>query len=36
MDNFTIRQANINVHKDAWVEINLEYLAQNIQSIKKL
>ena len=31
-----IRQSNINIHKDAWVEINLEYLAQNIQAIKKL
>jgi hypothetical protein len=30
-----IRQSNINIHKDAWVEINLEYLAQNIQAIKK-
>ena len=30
-----VRQANINIHKDAWVEINLEYLAQNIQAIKK-
>ena len=30
-----VRQANINVHKDAWVEINLEYLAQNIKEIKK-
>ena len=30
-----IRQSNINIHKDAWVEINLEYLAQNILEIKK-
>lgn len=30
-----VRQANINIHKDAWVEINLEYLAQNIIEIKK-
>ena len=30
-----IRQANINIHKDAWVEINLDYLAQNIAEIKK-
>ena len=30
-----IRQSNINIHKDAWVEINLEYLAQNIQEIRK-
>ena len=31
-----IRQSNINIHKDAWVEINLEYLVQNIQAIKKI
>ena len=31
-----VRQSNINIHKDAWVEINLEYLAQNIQAIKKI
>ncbi len=30
-----IRQSNVNIHKDAWVEINLEYLAENIQEIKK-
>ena len=30
-----IRQSNINTHKDAWVEINLESLAQNIIEIKK-
>ena len=30
-----VRQANINIHKDAWVEINLDYLAQNIREIKK-
>lgn len=30
-----VRQANVNVHKDAWVEINLESLAQNIIEIKK-
>ena len=30
-----VRQSNINIHKDAWVEVNLEYLAQNIQAIKK-
>ncbi|MBE7703032.1 MAG: alanine racemase [Cyanobacteria bacterium SIG28] len=29
-----IRQSNINIHKDAWVEINLEHLAQNIVAIK--
>ena len=31
-----VRQSNINIHKDAWVEINLEYLAQNIIAIKKM
>jgi len=30
-----IRQSNINTHRDAWVEINLEALAQNIREIKK-
>jgi len=30
-----IRQSNINIHKDAWVEINLENLAHNIREIKK-
>ncbi len=30
-----VRQSNINTHKDAWVEINLESLAQNIINIKK-
>ena len=30
-----VRQANINIRKDAWVEINLESLAQNIIEIKK-
>ena len=30
-----VRQANINIHKDAWVEINLENLAHNIREIKK-
>lgn len=30
-----IRQSNVNTHKDAWVEINLEYLAENIIEIKK-
>ena len=31
-----VRQSNINIHKDAWVEINLEHLAQNIIAIKKM
>ena len=30
-----VRQANVNIHKDAWVEINLESLAGNIREIKK-
>lgn len=30
-----IRQSNINIHKDAWVEINLDALSQNIINIKK-
>lgn len=32
----TSRQTYINVHRDAWVEVNLEYLAQNVKQIKKL
>lgn len=32
----TSRQSYINVHRDSWVEINLEYLAQNVKEIKKL
>lgn len=31
-----IRQSNINIHKDAWVEINLGNLAHNIQEIRKI
>lgn len=31
----TTRQSYINIHRDAWVEVNLEYLAQNIKQIKK-
>ena len=30
-----IRQSSVNIHKDAWVEINLEHLANNIIAIKK-
>lgn len=30
-----IRQSNVNIHKDAWVEINLDYLSHNIKEIKK-
>ena len=32
----TSRQSYINVHRDSWIEINLEYLAQNVKTIKKL
>ena len=30
-----IRQANINIHRDAWVEINIANLEHNIKEIKK-
>jgi len=29
------RQSYINMHRDAWVEVNLESLAQNVKQIKK-
>ena len=29
------RQSNINIHRDAWVEINLGNLEYNINSIKE-
>lgn len=32
----TSRQTIINVHRDAWVEVNLEFLAQNVKALKKL
>lgn len=32
----TSRQSYINVHRDAWVEINLESLAQNVKILKNL
>lgn len=32
----TSRQSYINVHRDSWVEVNLEYLAQNVKFIKGL
>lgn len=32
----TSRQSYINVHRDAWVEVNLESLAQNVKAIKSL
>ena len=31
-----IRQSNINIHKDAWVEVNLENLAHNVREIRKI
>ena len=31
-----VRQSNINIHKDAWVEVNLENLAHNIREIRKV
>lgn len=30
-----VRQSNINIHRDSWVEINLENLAFNIKNIRK-
>ena len=30
-----VKQSNVNIHRDSWVEINLDYLAQNIRAIKK-
>lgn len=27
--------ANVNIHRDSWVEINIEYLAQNIKEMKR-
>lgn len=30
-----VRQSNINIHRDSWVEINIENLAFNIKNIKK-
>lgn len=32
----TSRQTYINVHRDAWVEVNLEYAAQNVKTLKNL
>ncbi len=29
-----VKQSNINIHRDSWVEINLDYLGQNIKAIK--
>ncbi len=30
-----VRQTNINIHRDSWVEINLENVSHNMRSIKK-
>ncbi len=30
-----VRQSNINIHRDSWVEINLEHLAFNLKSLKQ-
>lgn len=30
-----VKQSNVNIHRDSWVEINLDYLAENIKEIKK-
>jgi len=30
-----VRQAHVNIHRDSWLEINLEYAAQNVKTIKK-
>lgn len=30
-----IRQTNINIHRDSWVEINLENISHNMQEIRK-
>lgn len=30
-----VRQSNINIHRDSWVEINLENLAFNIKNLRK-
>lgn len=30
-----VRQSNVNIHRDSWVEINLENLAYNMKNIRK-
>lgn len=30
-----VKQSNVNIHRDSWVEINLDYLAENIKKLKK-
>lgn len=32
----TSRQSYINIHRDSWVEVNLEYLARNVKFLKSL
>ena len=29
------RQTHVNIHRDSWVEVNLEFVAQNVREIKK-
>ena len=36
MELFHNSSLNINIHKDAWLEINLESLAQNVAAIKNI
>lgn len=31
-----IRQSHVNIHRDSWIEINLEYAAQNVKEIRKI
>ncbi len=31
-----VKQSNVNIHRDSWVEINLDYLAQNIKEIRRI
>jgi len=30
-----VRQTHVNIHRDSWLEINLEYAAQNVKTIKR-
>ena len=30
-----VRQTNINIHRDSWVEINLENISHNMRAIRK-
>ena len=31
-----VKQSNVNIHRDSWVEINLDYLAQNTRNIRAI